>query len=99
MNSLFFKQKPVAAITTLAKKDRVWYPSILCKEIDCTYPHMINTLAEFESAGLITTEGQGRIKVLRLTQLGEEIANDLSVTLRRLDGVKRKERPKSVGKT
>lgn len=85
LTSVFFKEKPARALAALAKKDREWYASMLSKEIDCTYPHLINTLAAFEEAGLVTLEGQGRINVIRLTEAGEDLAHDLEGVLRRLE--------------
>ncbi len=85
LTSVFFKEKPARALAALVKKDREWYASMLSKEIDCTYPHLINTLATFEEAGLITTEEQGRINVIRLTEAGEDLAHDLEGVLRRLE--------------
>ncbi len=87
LSGLFFKEKPVRAIAALAEKDRVWYASMLCKKIDCTYPHMINTLGSFERFGLISTEGSGRIKIVRLTPQGEDLAHEFEGLLRRLDRV------------
>ena len=85
LTSVFFKEKPARALAALVKKDRKWYAAMLSKEIDCTYPHLINTLATFEEAGLITTEEQGRINVIRLTEAGEDLAHDLEGVLRRLE--------------
>ena len=78
------KEKPVRTLVSLAKKDRVWYASMLCKEIDCTYPHMINILNTFENEGLTESEGQGRIRVIRLTEKGEDLAHDFENVIRRV---------------
>ena len=85
LTHIFFKEKPVKTLVSLAKKERVWYASMLCKEIDCTYPHMINILNMFEGEGLIETEGQGRIRIVRLTQRGEDLAHDFENVIRRMD--------------
>jgi len=85
LTNVFFKEKPARALAALAKKDREWYASMLSKEIDCTYPHVINTLALFEEAGLITTKEQGRINIIKLTDAGEDLAHDLEGVLRRLE--------------
>ena len=85
LTSTFLKEKPVRALAALAKKDREWYASMLSKEIDCTYPHLINTLTFFEEAGLVKREGRGRINVITLTETGEDLAHDLEGLLRRLE--------------
>ena len=87
LTNVFFKEKPAKALAALAKKDRNWYAAMLSKEIDCTYPHLINTLTTFEQAGLIKTEMQGRINVIRLTDAGEDLAHDLEGLLRRLERI------------
>ena len=89
LNRVFFNQKPVKTLASLAREDRVWYASMLCKEIDCTYPHMMNILQGFEQAGLISTEGQGRIKIIRLTEPGEDLARDLQTVLRRIQKIEK----------
>ena len=89
LNRVFFNQKPVKTLASLAREDRVWYASMLCKEIDCTYPHMMNILQGFEQAGLISTEGQGRIKIIRLTEFGEDLARDLQTVLRRIQKIEK----------
>ena len=85
LTRIFFKEKPVKTLVSLAKKERVWYASMLCKEIDCTYPHMINVLNMFEGEGLIETEGQGRIRIVRLTQRGEDLAHEFENVIRTMD--------------
>ena len=87
IDSVFLKEKPVKTLVSLAKKDRVWYASVLAKEIDCTYPHIVNITSTLENAGLITTEGQGRIKIIRLTSQGEDLAHDFENILRRMDRI------------
>jgi hypothetical protein len=48
---------------------------------------MINTLSLFEHAGFISTEGSGRIKIIRLTPQGEDIAHEIEGLLRRFDRI------------
>ncbi|MBI4438533.1 hypothetical protein HY640_01215 [Candidatus Woesearchaeota archaeon] len=79
----------------MIKGDRVWYPSMLAKEIDCSYPHMMSVLAEFEAAGLIKSEGMGRIRVLHLTEQGDDLARDFELILRRIDRIERGEPKRS----
>lgn len=87
LEGFFFNKKPVLALASLAKKDRVWYSSMLAKEIDCTYPHIISITNTLESSGLITTEGQGRINIIRLTPQGEDLAHDFENILRRIERI------------
>jgi len=82
---IFFNEKPVKTLACLTRKDKVWYPSMIAKEIDCTYPHMMNVLNMFESEGLIETESMGRIRLVRLTEFGEDLARDFENVLRRME--------------
>ena len=94
LSPVFFNVKPVKTLTCLAKKDRVWYPSMICKEIDCTYPHMMNILSTLEEHGLISSDYQGRIRIIKLTPLGEDIAHDFETILRRFEKVGEETRKK-----
>ena len=96
LTSVFFKEKPARALAALSKKDKSWYASMLAKEINCTYPHLVNTLAVFEEAGLITTESRGRINVIKLTDSGEDLAHDMEGLLRRLERLNAKVPEKST---
>ena len=53
------------------------YTTILAKECDTTYSHTVKLLYVFKSFGLVEFERKGRIKIVRLTSLGEEIAKTL----------------------
>jgi DNA-binding MarR family transcriptional regulator len=50
------------------------YASTLAKTVDCTYSHVVKILQEMEDAGLVNFEKTGRLKILKLTKKGEEIA-------------------------
>jgi len=99
ISKIFFKQKPAYILAALMKKEQVWYPSALCKEVDCTYPHMINVLKQFEENDLIETESLGRIKIIKLTEFGEELAKNVNQTLKNMDSKKSGKKPKSLEKT
>lgn len=92
LESTFFKQKPARALAALVDKSRVWYPSLLCKQIDCTYPHMSNTLRNFEEDGLIVSHGEGRIRVIKLTPKGEELAIAFDRMFRKMKRIERRHR-------
>lgn len=87
---IFFKEKPVNALASLAEGDKVWYASLLAKEIDCTYPHMVNILDEFKKHDLIETKAEGRVKKISLTPDGEDLAIDLQNLLRRMNRLDKK---------
>lgn len=84
---IFFNEKPVDALASLANEDKAWYASLLAKEIDCTYPHMVNILDKFKENDLIETEKEGRVKRINLTPQGEDLAMDLQNIKRRMERI------------
>lgn len=87
---IFFKEKPLRTLVALAKKERIWYASMLCKETDCTYPHMMKVLDMFSQMGLIESEEQGRINITKLTEKGEDLAKEFENILRRIEKIEGK---------
>ena len=77
MNTSFFiNEKPVRALVALSDKEKTWYASLLAKEVDCTYAHMVNVLDELAGAGLVVFDREGRVKIVKLTEHGEELAHE-----------------------
>lgn len=62
-------------LVSLKKNTRMRYGSILAKEVDCTYSHAVKILQTLEELKLVDFEKQGRIKVIKLTKKGVEVAN------------------------
>jgi DNA-binding MarR family transcriptional regulator len=85
---IFFRTKPVRMLVGLIGKPK--YATILSKEVDCTYSHTVKLLNLFESLGLVEFEKRGRIKIVKLTNLGEEIAKRMASVLGKLSKLKRK---------
>lgn len=80
---LILHKKPVNIILALAElKDT--YASVISKKTDCTYPHTLKILDELESQGLVEFKKEGRIKEVKLTRKGVDIAHDLLGLVRRL---------------
>lgn len=71
---VFFRTKPAMTLVALRKSTRNRYGSILAKEVDCTYSHAVKILQEMEKAKLVEFEKQGRIKVIKLTENGNRVA-------------------------
>ncbi len=74
---IFFRRKPALMLTALKRISRARYGSVLAKEVDCTYSHAVKILQTLEKLGLVTFEKKGRIKLIKLTKKGEEIAEDI----------------------
>lgn len=74
---IFFRRKPALMLIALKKLSRARYGSLLAKEVDCTYSHAVKILQTLEKLGLITFEKKGRIKLIKLTKKGREIADNI----------------------
>jgi len=72
-------------LVALKKLSKARYGSILAKEVDCTYSHAVKILQTLERLGLVGFEKQGRIKLIKLTKKGQDIADNIE-SIRRLIG-------------
>lgn len=84
---LFLRTKPAEIILNL--KDGPKYATIISKKVDCTYSHTVKLLELFKTYGLVEFEKKGRIKIVKLTSLGEELARDISNLVLRLKRIKK----------
>lgn len=74
---VFIREKPAMMLVNLLNSTNEVYASTLAKTVDCTYSHVVKILQDMEDAGLITFEKTGRLKYLKLTKKGEEIARHI----------------------
>ncbi len=74
---IFFRRKPALMLVALKKIARARYGSILAKEVDCTYSHAVKILQQLEKLGLVLFEKKGRIKLIKLTKKGQEVADNI----------------------
>ena len=82
---IFFRRKPALMLIALKRISRARYGSVLAKEVDCTYSHAVKILQTLEKLNLVTFEKKGRIKLIKLTKRGEEIATNIE-NIKRLVG-------------
>lgn len=73
-DSLFLQEKPVRSLLLVKKEDKPIYASIIAKEIDSTYAHTLNVLFSLKELGLVVFEKKGRIKLVKITELGDKVA-------------------------
>jgi len=88
---LFLHVKPVKMLTSL-KMDAVQYATQVSKVVDCTYSHTVKVLDQFRKLGLVKFEKKGRIKLIRLTDEGMEVAHDFEGLNRRFKKLAKKVR-------
>jgi predicted transcriptional regulator len=74
---VFFREKPAMMLVELKNADSNVYASVLAKQIDCTYSHVVKILQEMQKADLIKFKKEGRLKLLELTKKGNEIASNI----------------------
>ena len=74
---VFFREKPAMMLVELKNADSDVYASVLAKQIDCTYSHVVKILQEMQKADLINFKKEGRLKLLELTRKGEDIASHI----------------------
>lgn len=72
---LFFRRKPAMMLIALKKVSRAKYGSQLAKEVDCTYSHAVKILQTLEEIGLVGFEKKGRVKIIKLTKKGSDVAD------------------------
>ncbi len=81
VETLFLQEKPARMMLTLKRAGKPIYAAVLSKETDSTYAHTLRVLSKLEELGLVRFEEQGRIKLVKLTELGDVIANEFSSLL------------------
>tara|TARA_Y100000310_G_C20661678_1_gene805155 strand:- start:879 stop:1145 length:267 start_codon:yes stop_codon:yes gene_type:complete len=81
---IFFRRKPALMLVALRKLSKARYGSILAKEVDCTYSHAVKILQTLEQLGLVSFEKKGRIKLIKLTKKGQEVAENIDSIRRQL---------------
>lgn len=85
---LFLRSKPVKLLISLKSGPK--YATILSKEVDCTYSHTVKLLDQFKNYGLVEFEKKGRIKIIKLTDDGEDLAHSVEGSLMKLSKLKEK---------
>ena len=75
--NVFFREKPAMMLICLMNAKGPVYASSLAKTVDCTYSHVVKILQQMEKSDLINFEKQGRLKLLNLTNRGDEVAKNI----------------------
>lgn len=74
---VFFREKPAMMLVELKNASSQVYASVLAKQIDCTYSHVVKILQEMQKAELINFKKEGRLKLLELTKKGRDVAGHI----------------------
>ena len=87
LEELFLRKKPVRLLLNV-KNGKTKYISVLAKETDCTYSHTVKLLENFQNLSLLKFSKEGRIKYVKLTKNGEELAENFENVLRKFSKLK-----------
>jgi len=90
LEELFLRKKPVKILMSIKMGNNQKYISVLAKDTDCTYSHTVKLLEEFKNLGLVEFDKQGRIKFVKLTSEGMDLANSFENVLRKFSKLKKK---------
>ena len=85
---LFLRTKPVNMLVCLRQGPK--YATVISKETDCTYSHTVKLLDVFRDFNLVDFEKKGRIKIVKLTDAGEDLAHAVDGVVTRLMRMKEK---------
>lgn len=85
MKELFLNEKPVLALVTIYRQDET-YGSKVAREIDTTYAHTVRIIQRLNDEELIRSRKDGRKKLVRLTEQGEQYAAQFDRLVRMFGG-------------
>jgi predicted transcriptional regulator len=83
LEDTFLREKPAKILLGLKTSKGIVYATLLSKEADCTYSHTIKILNIFRKAGLVDFDKKGRIKNVKLTSDGWDIAHNLEAMIKK----------------
>ncbi len=78
--NIFLKEKPCRILIEINNPQTDNYPSEIAKATGCTYSHTVRLIQRMENLDLVTSNKEGRRKMLQLTDKGRRIAKSLSET-------------------
>lgn len=87
LEEMFLRKKPVKLLMALKLGGPVKYISMLSKETDCTYSHTVKLLENFKQMGLVSFDKMGRVKYIKLTTDGDELAGYFENVLRKFSKI------------
>ncbi len=91
LEDLFLREKPAKIFLGLkTAKDTQIYTTILSKQADCTYSHTVKILNSLNKLGLVEFEKSGRIKTVKLTSDGWDVAHNLEAIMKKFEQLQEK---------
>lgn len=93
---LLLRRKPTKLLISLNTEENK-YVTVLAKEIDCTYSHVVKLLDIFAKIGIVRYKKEGRVKYVTLTEEGKEIAKILDALTKKLSKLPKDEKKVAPG--
>lgn len=87
LEDLLLRDKPAKILISLKTSKESIYATILSRETNCTYSHTIKILDVLRDQGLVEFEKVGRIKKVRLTQDGWDVAQNLESLTKKFESI------------
>lgn len=84
LTGLLLHEKPAGVLLSL-KNSKGKYASIIAKETNCTYTHILKVLNQLRDYDIVKFKKQGRTKIVDLTEKGIDITHELEGLVRQLD--------------
>jgi DNA-binding MarR family transcriptional regulator len=81
VETLFLQEKPAKILLAARGADKPAYVAKLSKETDSTYAHTFRVVSKLEELGLVVSKEEGRVKLVKLTEMGEAVAGELLTLL------------------
>jgi len=81
VETLFLQEKPMKIVLAAERADKPVYVAKLSKETDSTYAHTFRVVSKLEELGLVVSKEEGRVRLVKLTDMGEAVAGELITLL------------------
>ena len=85
LKEILFRTKPLCIFLQLKDTSKDWYASNLAAGCGTTYVHTTKLLKEFKKFNLVTFEPKGRVKKVRLTEKGMQLATSIGDIIPKLE--------------
>jgi predicted transcriptional regulator len=85
LKEVLFRAKPLCIFMELKDASKDWYASNLAAGCGVTYVHTTKLLKEFKRSNLITFEAKGRVKKVKLTEKGMQLASAIGELMPKLE--------------
>jgi predicted transcriptional regulator len=76
LDQILLREKP-SKLLTLLLQDKQWHISALARDSNQSYIYATTLIKQFETAGLVSLNSNGKKRIVKLTEKGEKIARTI----------------------